>query len=272
MNKHINIATKIMTITPEMARKMLDGNTENRPLHGRHIDRIALAMSDGRWSLNGESIKFSSDGVLIDGQHRLMACIKSGVSFDTVIISNVDPASFSTIDIGTKRTAGDAIGRMGFKNHNAIASALRWVVALTDGKTHRGNVVLDPDQAMAILADNIGIQDSVSPADKVYPLVPKSIGVALHYLFAHKDRAAADKFFFDLKNGENLNVGDPVLSLRNRLVTGRLTSKVKLSVSSSETVALMIRAWNARRSGRQITISKGLVKNADGELVMPEIE
>ncbi len=49
----------------------------------------ANAMKSGEWKYNGESIKVCTDGSLLDGQHRLEACIESGVTFDTLLVTNL---------------------------------------------------------------------------------------------------------------------------------------------------------------------------------------
>jgi len=63
--------TEVMTITPEIAIKMLSKNTSNRPLNQKHIAFLVRDIKAGRWKLNGDAIRFG-ENALLDGQHRLL--------------------------------------------------------------------------------------------------------------------------------------------------------------------------------------------------------
>lgn len=49
-------------------------------------------MQDGKWKLNGKTICFDRTGRLLNGQHRLSAVVRSGVSLTTVVVRGLDPA------------------------------------------------------------------------------------------------------------------------------------------------------------------------------------
>jgi len=57
-------------ITPEIAAAMLETNTMNRPLSMPHVRKLSDALLRGEWVVNGDAIRISSNGFLIDGQHR----------------------------------------------------------------------------------------------------------------------------------------------------------------------------------------------------------
>ena len=261
-----------VTITPEMAHDLLGGNTNNRHLHERHVRRLVAALEDGRWRFNGESIKIARDGTLVDGQHRLVACVRTGIPIETLVVHGVDPDAYTTIDIGAKRTTSDALSREGIKNASAVSGALRWILALKSGKAHIGNIILDPDQVLEEYMKLKNIDASVGVYHTVQHLISPSPAIALHYLFAEKDAPRADDFYSDLSSGIGLRDGDPVLSLRNKLIEAKIKNRMKRLVTPSETIALVIRAWNARRTGRRLSLIKGLVKNASGDMIMPGIE
>ena len=58
------ISYKTEEITPQIAMVMLEGNTHNRDLSQRQIEKWALAMKRGEWELNGEAIMFNGHDVL----------------------------------------------------------------------------------------------------------------------------------------------------------------------------------------------------------------
>ena len=56
-------------ITPEMAKEYLGMNTDNyRKLNNGRVLTYSADMKNGKWQMNGESIKFSENGALMDGQ------------------------------------------------------------------------------------------------------------------------------------------------------------------------------------------------------------
>lgn len=74
------IETMIVLVTPELANKWLEKNTNNRKLRKKVIDTYVDDMKKGNWSLVGDSITFDESGILTNGQHRLTAVVKSGTS------------------------------------------------------------------------------------------------------------------------------------------------------------------------------------------------
>jgi hypothetical protein len=79
-------------INPEEAQAYLDNNAKHRPIKEKKVDAYMTEMADGRWRLNGKTICFDTDGRLLNGQHRLSAVVKSGVSLTTVVVRGLDPA------------------------------------------------------------------------------------------------------------------------------------------------------------------------------------
>jgi hypothetical protein len=75
-----------VTVTPEMAREWLDANT-GVPFNSQphKVDQYARDMASGHWPLTGEGIRFDEADQLVDGRHRLRACVKSGVPFLTYV-------------------------------------------------------------------------------------------------------------------------------------------------------------------------------------------
>ena len=114
--------TQVLTITPKKAQELLEGNKRNRPVRKSHVRQLAEEMKAGKWVVNGVPIIFNGK-LLIDGQHRLMACIESDKPFDTLVVSDVAPNSFLTIDVGRKRTAADTLATRGEENYAALAAA-----------------------------------------------------------------------------------------------------------------------------------------------------
>ena len=118
---------KNVMITPSKAKELLSKNTQNRNPQEGHVAFLAREMKTGSWKMNGETIVVSSDGVLVDGQHRLLACVKSSVSFPTILVEGVNIDVVTTIDTGKSRSLQDVLKMNGFKNVSKLAS---YIVAI----------------------------------------------------------------------------------------------------------------------------------------------
>lgn len=103
----------IMDITPSKAKSLLRLNTNNRNLRENRLEQYAYDMKSGRWYANGVPIVISNEGELKDGQHRLQACVKAGVTLKNCIILYLPEEQANCYDVGANRTARDLAMYMG---------------------------------------------------------------------------------------------------------------------------------------------------------------
>lgn len=90
---------RLVAISPKLAEEWLQRNTSNRPLDNRLINRLINSLENKEWILNGETITFSNDGVLLQGQHRLHAIWQSGVTAYSYVVFDIGEANaFATYD------------------------------------------------------------------------------------------------------------------------------------------------------------------------------
>ena len=94
--------------------------------------------------LNGETVKIASDGTILDGQHRLYACIQAGVPFETVVIRGLPPEAQDTIDTGMARKFADQLALRGEVNTPLLAAITRWAMRWLRGAKMGGAADLDP--------------------------------------------------------------------------------------------------------------------------------
>lgn len=123
----------VVEITPKDAEVLLSKYLHNRPISRDNINKYAIQMSEGKWHLNGEAIIINDKGLTDNGYHRLAACIQAGVPFQTVLIEGVKHETWTTIDTGKTRSAGDVFGIMGITNPTQKASIVAKYYALTKG-------------------------------------------------------------------------------------------------------------------------------------------
>lgn len=125
---------EVMEITPERAMEMLEHNYEdNRKLRKSYVNQLAMVMRNGRYvSENGQTIVLGEDdGVLYDGQHRLMAIAESGCAQTMLVvwITNGKEA-YKTIDNGTKRKASDFLR---LPDRNVVAAVAKIMACVEYG-------------------------------------------------------------------------------------------------------------------------------------------
>lgn len=98
-------------VTPELAQEWLNRNYCNRTISQVYVNAIAKDMASNKFVSNGATIVFSKTGELLDGQHRLSAIVKSGVSQQMLIATGIEKTPH--FDDGRKRSIRDQILAMG---------------------------------------------------------------------------------------------------------------------------------------------------------------
>jgi len=77
--------------TPAIAAGLLPTQERNRQISQAHITKLVRDMLSGRWhETNHQPIALSADWRLLDGQHRLTAVVRSGVSIKMWVAIGVD--------------------------------------------------------------------------------------------------------------------------------------------------------------------------------------
>lgn len=96
---------KLETITPKKAKEWLEKrNTYNRAMRPSWVATLVGYIKAGKWKMTGDSIKFAKDGTLLDGQHRLAACVESGVAIQSLVVYGLEEDMYAWLDQGKPRT------------------------------------------------------------------------------------------------------------------------------------------------------------------------
>lgn len=84
----------------------------------------------GFWHFDGAPIRFSDDGTLLDGQHRLHAIIQSNTTLDMLVVRGLKNETQATMDIGSVRQACNFFQMNGVKNATIVASMARGYISM----------------------------------------------------------------------------------------------------------------------------------------------
>lgn len=106
------IRSEVVCMTPEIAKAYLETNKGNRNVRPSQVAFLANSMTRGDWVLTHQGIAISKDGILIDGQHRLLAVIKANMAIPMMVTYGLDrKTAFPAIDGGfILRSDADRIG------------------------------------------------------------------------------------------------------------------------------------------------------------------
>lgn len=98
--------SSIVEISPALAKEWLESNTFNRKMSTATVSKYAGDMSAGVWRLNHQGIAFDDQGVLVDGQHRLAAIVKSGCKIRMMVTWGADRVGIDELRV---RSVADVI-------------------------------------------------------------------------------------------------------------------------------------------------------------------
>ncbi|MFE5858554.1 hypothetical protein ACFQ61_35720 [Streptomyces sp. NPDC056500] len=267
------IGPKYMTITPRMAELWLDycNPQSNRVLSDTIYERYAKAMSDGAWRTTHQGIAFDKEGMLLDGQHRLMAVKASGVSVEMLVIPLCDAETFDVLDSGHRRQAAQLLK---IPHRVVVAAAARIIgqmykmwdpVTLFDGFYDTKAATSDILKAVAAWPELTTMAPIAAAAYRASGINQPTHLVVLAQAARTEHSGKIDDWASGLISGANMDQKDPRLVLRNRFFRDR----VVLGTSSGRRASynLITKSWNSWAQGNLM----GTLKSLDGEGIIPVV-
>lgn len=260
--KQVLLSVKIMV---PMAQDMLTVNECNRHVRGEDVARWAKAMKEDKWMDTGDTLKFDRNGKMIDGQHRLLAIIESGIPQFYSIVTGLDPKAFNVIDTGRIRTASDAISILGYKYTSILASAIKADIyyrkfgktAMKHSQAQTPNYEVSEwlqSETNAKLMNEV-VEFSVTYLWKQGPFLAHSSWAFIYYELSKKHRGEAKQFIQALATGENISMTkNTAIHLVRQKLLALTIKKGKYEVQHSGTLFLKVlyifTAWNLWRLGK----------------------
>jgi hypothetical protein len=247
----VQLQTTIEKITPEMAQKWLETNDpQNRKISTSNVKKYAADIAAGRWEVTGESIKFDDNGMLLDGQHRLLACMDAGKPFYALVVRGLPEATKSHMDLGMKRTAGMILHRLGHSYTTQLGGAALNLLAIkAQGRDVRGRHSVPEVVELAKRHPDleVAITEVYSKGKLVAGPTPSILGAVYYaaaYLLNQKERA--DEFLEVFRTGIPAYEGDPAQLWRERLIRERGKG---LSINRAQQLRGTCHAWNLFSQG-----------------------
>ena len=262
----------IVTVTPDVALEWLTANTHNRHLSKIAVAKIVEDIGAGRWKDNGETVKFSKTGVLLDGQHRLTAIYMAGVTVRLMVVTGLEDDVQPTIDIGMARTAGSLLSMNGIAQGNAVAALAKMVIRYDECPGVVWGSHNDPTKTEIVeyalehqedLSFAVILTQGVRRAVKINALSYAGMTYLVHRDSRHLRRW--DTWSDGVRKGEDLSKGDPRLAYRNYHL-----KRLHQAWGGWETQSMLgmaLKAWNAYVLNKDLAF----MRFAQSELPMPKV-
>jgi hypothetical protein len=251
---HPEMVTTTMLVTPQQAQAWLDAMPHQRRVRQNKIRLLTRQVLDGRWKVTPHGIVFDTNGVLIDGQHRLIVVVQTGKSLPFRVTWNAPSDTYLVIDGGgSPKTLDDAIHHEGILKSTAVLAA---VAIRLLAREERGHSIWEPnftpsnEEGIETFRRNLGIMPAVDLAAKVRLAPSRGNMVYFFYKGMAVNEAITRQFADALATGELLRAGDPALLLRNTWIQNRASRVKRTELDEGIMIAS---ALNAALKGRKMT-------------------
>jgi len=246
----------VESIDPIYARELLRGNTANfRTVDPKLVSVYAEEMSQGRWhGMNGETIIIDDLGRIADGQHRLLAIVKSNKTIDCLVVR--ESPSTACVELtrgsGRPRTTAQWLQRSGFKNANAIAAICRGAIAHQKGIWGQlkwdKEYLLNSEVIEFAEKHREAVTETAVICNRLTGMPMSCIGaVILVGSGLGKPTRFANWFLESLKPAAMVESTEPVFHLRNRILVDA-ASKTQKTPAYVKRILTTI-AWNKTVNG-----------------------
>lgn len=219
-------SAQIIITNEESVNYLLSLNTNNRTIKKRHKTWLEQAMRAEKFFLSNQGIGISTDGVLIDGQHRLTAIRDAGYPpVELVVVTGIDPEMRLYLDQNTKRSIADALKIVMDESVSArVASVATFLMRITDDEkdgftfvTESGKLPLD--EVRKAVKKQLSIVNEINEATAG---TCRAGTLAALVEYADKwDRDDALELASQVGFGENITAGDPGYKLRDVVLRKR---------------------------------------------------
>ncbi len=233
-----NLQVVVETLTPYQCKHILKYyNPKNRKLSIPQASKYAKDMNNGDWLTTGQSITFSTDGLLIDGQHRLFACVETDTPITVVVAYGVEPESFSVTDNGKIRSNSDVLEMIGYQNAGDLSALVRSIIAyeaggspdVRKGRRFDGANSITKSEIIKYIKDNPTVMDYLERYKK-NQIVSASVSSFCYWLFSEThSKAEAEEYLDKVLLGYSLQPNTIESYLFNKLQRNKTAHQNKMT-------------------------------------------
>jgi hypothetical protein len=218
MNTNIKeVSARVVTLNKDLVDSLLSCNISNRNARRLTIEKYKRDMAAGNWGLTHQGIAVSKDNVLIDGQHRLIACQELGYPpIQCILVTGLDFKSQKHVDQQAKRSMTDVLKIAFNKDFSNHAPAIARCIMMISDKGIMMNKVPTPDEIIKVVEEYL---DEIGFACKLNKDAFFASGYLSAIAFIAKQNPARlndiAKFVNSVYTGEMLSRKMPAYHLRS---------------------------------------------------------
>lgn len=259
-------------ITPKQAEAYLRKNLVNRPIRESKVKQYTRDMLSGRWNEgSGDTIRFNTDGELIDGQHRLTAVLKSGKTFKWLVVRGIDKKAQRTMDTGAPRSPADLLHmEQGISNAPLLVAIARNVFKIENNQMG-AQIVVSSEEILSTVEEHPELIHSTEIAAQargktLTPIAPNVLGAAHWMIREVNGQGEADMFIWRVINLTGERDGSPVLALARR---ANEIKRNQMRMNHRWYLWMVIKTWNYDVEGKSIV--KMMATSKSGVFELPEV-
>lgn len=234
-------------------------DVRNRKLTDGQLETILSDILQDAWQSNGECIKFTPNGQVIDGQGRLAALLLAArrnpnVFIVTDVRFRVPSESFWTLDTGKNRTSADILDMAHISNGYLLGAMARLWNAYHNG-TMRSMPKISKSRILQIVKEEEKLFVDASRTAMAAKENIQIAGSILGFACALGMRANENKtrdFFAQIGSGLNLSEGDPSWVLTR--IARNKSKQHRKGADRVQMAALTVKALNAHFLGQDIDV------------------
>lgn len=240
-------------VTPELAQRMLDLNTANRPIRRGDVALWRNVIESGEFRYTHQGVAIDETGVLQDGQHRLTGVVESGIAVEMQVSIGMPKENFNAIDSGLRRNFRDVAHNLGIPSAGRVGSVARMLIILEDypkrnfgdkvSNTEVANFLAQPYQEEGILVGQ-AIHMAVNESQlqwQAYRINSTAAATGIFRLWQvlGREDELVIEFLDGLKSGIDLGPEDARLALRRVLLTPSTRAR-----TAYHHLGLFTKTWN----------------------------
>ena len=213
----------IVKANKKLVDELLALNNNNRSPRKSHIKWLQQSIADKEFILTGQGVSVSESGVLIDGQHRLMAIREAGYPpVEFLLVTGVDDKAKIYVDMHAKRSTADMLKIVLNQDINArMAAIINFHLRVEQGEED----FICPETKRRPALDEVVAEMGESSyfinllCDAMGNLGRAGTLAALFHYGRKYDEDTAIQLAEWVGTGENMTAEDPAYQLRNYLLT-----------------------------------------------------
>ena len=210
-NQCDSIYYKMVMCTPELAAELLLLNTRNRPRSVVAVKKCCQELESGEWCATNEGVGISETGILLDGQHRLMAIVETGITAPLLIVWGLPEKSQEKINCGLRRSLVQRLQWDGCTYSTKAVGAARVIASMA-------NAIVSDAKIKEVYNNLAPELEWAAKISRCYPCDKVSYTAALARLARYSLKSATD-FNEKVINPTMIEADDPRYRLNRWLIT-----------------------------------------------------